>query len=333
MADITGPVLTDADRDFIAQPELSGLIFFARHYESPAQLKQLCADIRAQRPDLLLCVDQEGGRVQRFRDGFTALPPMMTLENLLHEDEAAAIELATELGWLMAWEVRCQGVHLSFAPVLDIERDVSRVIGDRAFGHSAGTVITLATAFVQGMAQAGMAAVGKHFPGHGAVVADSHKDLPVDERSRGALEYDMQPFQQLMAQGLLAGIMPAHVVYPALDPLHTAGFSRLWLQDILRDGLGFQGVIFSDDLTMAGAASVGSYGQRAQAAMDAGADALVVCNDPDGAQQVVEQVRQQCHEQGWQHLDLSALQGNPDALHTEANQQRADAVRRLLSRF
>ena len=329
IADIPATELTDEDRRFIAQPELSGLIFFARNYQSPQQLAKLCADIRAERPDLLLCVDQEGGRVQRFRDGFTRLPPMLTLEAIFHQDEARAIGLAREQGWLMAWEVRRQGVHLSFAPVLDIERDISRVIGDRAFGHSAEVVITLASAFVEGMSEAGMAAVGKHFPGHGAVEADSHKDLPVDERSEQALDYDLRPFAELMDRRLLAGIMPAHVVYPAVDAEHTAGFSRRWLQDILRQQLQYNGVIFSDDLTMAGAASVGSYAQRAQAAMDAGADALVVCNNTDGAQQVIDQVRLQC-QQGWQHLDLQYLQGSMEQLDSDESERRAQSVRRVL---
>jgi len=331
IADIPATELTATDQEFIRQPEISGLIFFARNYQSPQQLAQLCSDIRSVRSDLLLCVDQEGGRVQRFREGFTRLPAMMTLEKHYLQDAAGALQLAHELGWLMAWEVHCQGVHLSFAPVLDIERDISQVIGDRAFGHSPDVVIALASAFVNGMAEAGMSAVGKHFPGHGAVVADSHKDLPVDPRSRSELDYDMQPFKALMQRRLLAGIMPAHVVYPAVDADNTAGFSRHWLHHILRTELNFDGVIFSDDLTMAGAASVGDYGQRAQAAMNAGADALVVCNNPDGAQQVVDQVRQQQRNKGWQHLDLTALQGNMDNLNTDISEQRAAAVRQQLN--
>ena len=310
IADIAGTQLTDADKAFITQPEISGLIFFARNYTSPEQLAALAADILALRPDLLLCVDQEGGRVQRFRDGFTRLPPMLKLESLYRNDPVLAEKTAHELGWLMASEVRACGVHLSFAPVLDIERDCSQVIGDRAFGHDAEVVTLLASAFVRGMNEAGMSAVGKHFPGHGAVVADSHLALPVDERSRDELDYDMRPFAELNSRGLLAGVMPAHVVYPAVDAVHTAGFSQRWLQQILRTELQFSGVIFSDDLTMAGAASVGSYADRAQAAVAAGANALVVCNVREGAQQVVDAVRQWRAEQALVcHLDLSALQG------------------------
>lgn len=309
IADIGGLQLSPDDHEFLRQPELSGLIFFARNYQSPQQLCELTAAIRELRPDLLLCVDQEGGRVQRFREGFTRLPPMLMLENVYRCSEQEALELAHELGWLMASEVRACGVHLSFAPVLDIERDVSQVIGDRAFGHSAGVVIALAGAFIAGMQEAGMAAVGKHFPGHGAVAADSHLALPVDERALDELETDLQPFARLIAAGGLAGIMPAHVVYPAVDAAHTAGFSAIWLQEILRQRLQFNGVIFSDDLSMAGAASAGDYAGRTQAALAAGANALLVCNDRHAAQQVIEAVREQQQRLPRPHLDLQSWQG------------------------
>ncbi|WP_430462063.1 beta-N-acetylhexosaminidase [Thalassolituus sp. LLYu03] len=324
IADIQGTVLTSEDREFLRQPEISGLIFFARNYTSPEQLTALTADILSIRPDLLLCVDQEGGRVQRFRDGFTRLPPMLKLETLFRSDAALAEATAHELGWLMASEVRACGVHLSFAPVLDIERDCSQVIGDRAFGHDADVVSCLAAAFVRGMNDAGMSAVGKHFPGHGAVVADSHLALPVDERSRAELDYDMRPFSALNQAGLLAGVMPAHVVYPAVDEINTAGFSAHWLQKILRGELQFKGVIFSDDLTMAGAASVGTYADRARAALDAGANALVVCNVRDGAQQVIDALRQWRQQNpAMETLDLSGLQGPQNA----PDEVRAIAVR------
>ena len=332
IADLPGTVLSAQERDFIRQPQLAGLIFFARNYESPQQLARLTADIRTVRPDLLLCVDQEGGRVQRFREGFTRLPPVMALEGLWQQNRAAAEQMARDLGWLMAYEVRRQGVHLSFAPVLDIERGVSRVIGDRAFGHDATTVIQLASAFVAGMNAAGMSAVGKHFPGHGAIAADSHLALPLDPRPLAELEYDMSPFRALNDAGLLAGIMPAHVVYPAVDEQHTAGFSPLWLQQILRRQLGFNGVIFSDDLTMEGAASAGDYALRARAAMQAGANALVVCNNPAGAQQVIDAVCQQLQQPGWQALSLQYLQG-PDVLSSLADEEQAEHIRTRLTMF
>lgn len=305
VADIAGTELSADDIGFIQQPELSGLIFFARNYKNPQQLTELTASIRAIRPDLILTADQEGGRVQRFREGFTRLPAMLTLESLYQNNTEHGLQLAHELGWLMASEVRSCGVHLSYAPVLDIERDLSLVIGDRAFGHDAETVTALAGAFVAGMNEADMLAVGKHFPGHGAVVADSHLSLPIDERSADELQYDIRPFKQLINQQKLIGIMPAHVVYSAVDANNTAGFSPLWLQQILRKALGFNGIIFSDDLSMQGAASVGGYAERTQAAVAAGANALLVCNDRNAAQQVINAVR----ELQPQHLNLASLQG------------------------
>ena len=319
VADIEGTELTAADREFLLQPEICGLIFFARNYQSPQQLKALTRDILSLRPDLLLCVDQEGGRVQRFREGFTRLPPMLALEKEYQHNSTKALTLAHELGWLMAAELRQQGVHLSFAPVLDIETDVSQVIGDRAFGHDADTVIVLASAFVRGMNEAGMLAVGKHFPGHGAIAADSHLALPVDSRSRIELNNDIEPFHALMSMGLLSGIMPAHVIYPAVDSDNTAGFSAHWLQNILRTELQFNGVIFSDDLSMAGAASVGSYAERAGCAMRAGANALLVCNDRSAAQQVILAVREQLQQPGWQTLSLAGLQGTAGGLQGTAD--------------
>lgn len=307
VADIKGLTLSDQDYEFLQQPELSGLILFSRNYESPVQLTELASSIKAVRPDLLLCVDQEGGRVQRFRDGFTLLPAMLSLEPLYQQNKDEALALAQDLGWLMAAEVRQQGVHLSFAPVLDIDFGCSEVIGNRAFGKSAEVVIQLAGAFIEGMAEAGMAAVGKHYPGHGGVVADSHFDLPVDTRTLAELQEDIEPFRQLIAAQTLAGIMPAHVLYKAVDADNNAGFSSTWLQHILRQELGFDGVIFSDDLTMA-AADIGSYEQRTEAAIAAGGNALLVCNDREAAQRVIEEVRRQQHA-GLPHLDLQPMQG------------------------
>jgi beta-N-acetylhexosaminidase len=304
IADIGGLELTAEDKTFLQQPEISGLIFFARNYQSPEQLKTLTAELRAVRPDILLTVDQEGGRVQRFREGFTRFAPMMMYEAIYKNDAQHALALAKDGGWLLASELIEHGVDLTFAPVLDIERDCSQVIGDRAFGHDADTVSALASAWIEGLQSAGMMAVGKHFPGHGAVVADSHKELPVDSRSTGELDYDIQPFKALIADNKLGGIMPAHVVYPAVDSEHTAGFSAIWLQNILRKQLGFTGTIFSDDLSMEGAASGGDFYQRSFAAANAGANALVVCNNREAAQQVINAARDM-HSAGTQRLDLS----------------------------
>lgn len=285
IVDIEGTELTDGDRSLLLNPLVCGLILFSRNYESPEQLSVLTQSIHQLRADLLICVDQEGGRVQRFRDGFTRLPPMLLLESLYQRNADQALDLATGLGWLMAVELIEAGVHLSFAPVLDIERGCSQVIGDRAFAQTAEVVTELAGRFLQGLVSTGMKAVGKHFPGHGAVAADSHVSLPVDSRTREELEYDLQPFKAMHSQ--LSGIMPAHVRYDAVDHQNTAGFSAIWLQQILRQQIGFQGVIFSDDLSMEGAASVGGYRERTARAIEAGCNVLLACNNRQAAIDVV----------------------------------------------
>ena len=304
IADLGGTELTAADETFLQNPLLTGLILFARNYSDPQQLKSLTAAVRAVRPDLLITADQEGGRVQRFRTGFTRFAPMLTLETLFREDPEVAVACARDGGWLLASELAAHGVDLTFAPVLDIERDCSRVIGDRAFGHTADVVTRLAGAWCEGLKAAGMRTVGKHFPGHGAVVADSHHELPVDPRSAEELEYDIQPCASLINRGAIDGIMPAHVVYPAIDAERTAGFSARWLQHRLRAQLGFTGVIFSDDLSMAGAASGGDFYQRSFAAAEAGANALVVCNNRDAALEVLRAATD-LHESGRPVLNLA----------------------------
>lgn len=303
IADIAGTTLTVQDIEFLQQPELSGLIFFARNYQSPEQLKTLSANIARLRPDLLLCVDQEGGRVQRFREGFTRLPAMLKLAEYYAGDAESALNLAQDIGYLLACELLSCGVHLSFTPVLDIERGISQVIGDRALGKDAETVLALARRLIDGLQEQGLYAVGKHFPGHGAIAADSHLALPVDERSLDELSYDMQPFAALIQERKLLGIMPAHVLYPQVDAEHNAGFSPRWLKQILRQQLGFSGVIFSDDLSMQGAACVGDYSARTLAAVQAGANALLVCNNRDAAWDVIKTLR--AEQKALVHLDLS----------------------------
>ncbi len=305
ITDVAGTELTAADRELLLEPELSGIIFFARNYESPDQLRALTSSIRELRPDLLLTADQEGGRVQRFRDGFSRVAPMMTLESIYLDDPGHACRLAFDGARLLATELIQHGVDLTFAPVLDVEQDCSRVIGDRAFGHDSKVVADLAGAWAEGLRSVGMLAVGKHFPGHGGVVADSHLELPHDHRPEAELAEDISPFSALIKRHLLSGIMPAHVVYSAVDADHTAGFSEVWLQQILRDQLGFEGVIFSDDLSMAGAASGGDFYQRSLAAAHAGANALVVCNNPEASREVVRAVRS-LREQGYTPLSLAA---------------------------
>lgn len=277
MLDIAGTWLTAEDRQIIRQPEVAGLILFGRNVEHPRQVRELAAAIRAVRPDLLLAVDQEGGRVQRLRQGFLRLPAMRAIA-----DNANADVLAEHCGWLMATEVLAVGLDMSFAPVLDLDYQRSAVVGSRAFEADAQRATRLAGAFIRGMSAAGMAATGKHFPGHGWAEADSHVAIPVDERSLEQIRAsDLQPFAQLSRQ--LAAVMPAHVIYPQVDD-QPAGFSRRWLQDILRGELQFSGVIFSDDLSMAGAHVVGDAACRIEAALSAGCDMGLVCNDRAAAE-------------------------------------------------
>lgn len=277
MLDVGGYWLTAEDRQLLRQPQVGGLIIFARNIEHPRQVLELSRSIRALRPDLILAVDQEGGRVQRLRQGFVRLPAMRALAA-----QANAEVLAEHCGWLMATEVLAVGLDISFAPVLDLDHQRSQVIGARAFESDPLRAADLASAFIRGLRAAGMAATGKHFPGHGWAEADSHVAIPVDERSLEEIRAcDLQPFARLA--GELDGMMPAHVIYPQIDA-QPAGFSRRWLQDILRGELGFSGVIFSDDLSMAGAHVVGDAGERIEAALNAGCDMGLVCNDRAAAE-------------------------------------------------
>lgn len=288
MLDLEGTELSLEERELLQHPLCGGLIFFSRNFESVEQLEKLIHDIRAATPHrILLSVDHEGGRVQRFRDGFTKLPALATLHRE-SKDEASALRAARHHAWLMASELRAMDIDFSFAPVLDLNYGVSEVIGDRAFHGDIDIVASMSKAYIAGMHDAGMAATGKHFPGHGAVIADSHLEIPVDERDFNTLnQYDMQPFTKSILNGLDA-VMPAHVIYPQVDS-QPAGFSSVWLQDILRKQLAFDGVIFSDDLNMEGASFAGNYAQRAEAALDAGCDMVLVCNNRAGVIQVMDQ--------------------------------------------
>ncbi len=280
MLDIAGTKLFDYEREIINHPNTGAVILFSRNYESPEQITTLIQNIRAARQgDILIAVDQEGGRVQRFQNGFARLPPAA-----LYENEPKISEVA---GWLMAAELLAVGVDFSFAPVLDVDFGVSTIIGNRAFSKNSEKVTQLASEFRRGMVRAGMAATGKHFPGHGAVALDSHLTLPIDERDLETIRNsDLQPFRQLISEGL-EGIMPAHVLYSQIDA-QPAGFSDFWIQKILRAELGFDGVVFSDDLSMEGAASVGDFSDRAKVALQAGCDMVLVCNNPTAAEQVLD---------------------------------------------
>ncbi|MEY2700807.1 MAG: hypothetical protein RIQ52_1562 [Pseudomonadota bacterium] len=279
LLDLPGTTLEQSDIHRIRHPECAGLILFSRNFQDTAQLSSLIRSVRDLRPELLIAVDHEGGRVQRFRQGFTRLPAAACYASATLED----IEHA---GWLMAAELRAVGVDFSFAPVLDVDSGISAIIGDRAFATEPEQVSTRALAWMRGMHRAGMAATGKHFPGHGGVALDSHESLPVDDRSLEALRRrDLRPFADLIAAGMEA-VMPAHVVYPAVDR-QPAGYSARWLQQELVATMGFRGAIFSDDLGMAGAAGAGSYPERASAALKAGCHVLLVCNQPAAADAVL----------------------------------------------
>ncbi len=291
MLDLEGGHLRHEEQHLLAQAEVGGVIFFARNYEDPQQLMRLVHEIRRRRPDILLAVDQEGGRVQRLREGFQLLPEMAVFGTLYERAPDEALAAARLVGWLMASEVLALGIDISFAPVLDLNPGISEIIGRRAVHADPLIATAVLQAYIAGMTAAGMAATGKHFPGHGSVVADSHLDLPVDQRSWAEIEqYDLQPFQALAS--VLRGVMPAHVLYSQVDE-RPAGFSSFWLQEVLRTRLGYQGAILSDDLSMRGAVHYGSVQDRVDLAIAAGCDMVLVCNDREAAEQALMHLQRQ----------------------------------------
>lgn len=319
MLDIEGMELTAEDRELFAHPAVNGLILFSRNYQDTEQLDGLMRQIRECRDgSLLVAVDHEGGRVQRFRDGFTRLPALRPVGDLYETDPAQAKALAEAHGWLIASELRAYDIDLAFSPVLDLDLGLSAVIGDRALHSDPQIVSDLALSLMAGLRRAGMAATGKHFPGHGGVEADSHLDLPIDERDLDELRAkDLIPFKALSDAGM-ESVMPAHVLYPKIDD-KPAGFSQRWVEDILRQELGFDGAVFSDDLSMEGAAATGSYADRAWAALNAGCDVALVCNNRQGAVEIVDAVGADyaatlgTERAGKIHQRLAALRGSQGA--------------------
>lgn len=290
MVDLATDCISGQEMKLLQSPQVGGVILFSRNFTSVERLIALIDDIHELRhPRLLIAIDQEGGRVQRLREGFTQLPAINLLGKVYDVDPKRASELATVSGWLMASELRSVGIDFSFAPILDLNFGVSQVIGDRAFHKDPEIVATLAGRYIQGMRNAGMQAVGKHFPGHGAVTADSHIELPTDKRAfQDIAMQDLVPFKRMIDQGL-AGLMSAHVIYEKVDPI-IATFSKLWLQDVLRKQLEFEGVIFSDDLSMKAADCNDEYLLRTQKALDAGCDMALICNSSENACLVAEQL-------------------------------------------
>ena len=321
MLDIDGLSLTPADRELLREPAVGGVILFTRNYDSPVQLGELVADIRAVRsPPLIVAVDHEGGRVQRFREGFSTIPPMRRIGREFNGNAEAGQTLARQAGWLIASELRAADIDLCFAPCVDLDWGVSEIIGNRSFHRQPEVVGELAAAFARGLRSAGMAAIAKHFPGHGAVVADSHLKLPVDRREYSDVLDDMRPYDRLVGNGLIAGVMTAHVIYRGLDEM-PASFSAYWIQQELRSRLGFDGAVFCDDLSMKATRDYGSISTRANRALKAGCDMVLVCNDRPAAQKTVADLRD--YSNPLSLVRLARLHGTGQVLRDELLESEA----------
>jgi beta-N-acetylhexosaminidase len=330
MVDVAGTQLTLEDIDVLRHPLIGSVILFTRNYQNPQQITALCAAIRAVRtPHLLIAVDQEGGRVQRFREGFTRLPAVRLLGRRFDADRRQGLLAAHSVGWLMAAELRSVGVDFSFAPCVDLDYGLSEIIGDRAFHSDPDAAGALAAAYLAGMREAGMAAVAKHFPGHGAVTADSHVALPVDRRELADMEPDLRPYR-LLIDNQLPGIMAAHVEYPAVDAL-PASLSKRWVSEILRGSLGFHGCVFADDLSMAGAAAFGHASERVRRAAEAGCDVLPICNDRPAVLAVLRTFEPDiCTPASQARLVRMRARGEPP-VDLASNPQRNDALATIAS--
>ena len=334
MLDLSGCELTPEETELLDHPLVGGVILFSRNYHDQKQLKALTEQIRfVTRNKIIIATDHEGGRVQRFREGFSLIPPMGKIYPQAEHDMARAQGNCEQFGWLMAAELLAFDIDISFAPVLDIH-GVSEVIADRSFHHKPEVIVPLASQFIKGMHRAGMRATGKHFPGHGNVKADSHIAMPVDNRSEAEIvAHDMRIFTEINQQSLLDGVMPAHVVYPRVDKL-PAGFSKVWIEKYLRQKMQFDGAVFSDDLSMHGASLMGNIAQRAEAALGAGCDMVLVCNNPNGAAQVIDSLSINAFVDHPLNRRLPKLAKGPsDDFHTLRNSQEYRVAQNTLEQF
>ncbi|MGQ0654009.1 MAG: beta-N-acetylhexosaminidase [Betaproteobacteria bacterium] len=328
VVDVPGTALTEDDLKRIRHPAAGAVILFARNYETPDQLTLLCEELKKQRePELPICVDHEGGRVQRFREGFTLIPPMRTLGKLWDRDRQLGKDAATAIGYVIASELGAHGVDFSFAPCLDLDYGGSSVIGDRALHYDPTAVGALGACLVRGLGQGGVAAVGKHFPGHGYATADSHVAAPTDDRPFAQIfRKDVLPYKAVIEAGL-AGVMPAHVVYTQVDH-EPAGYSKHWLQEVLRGQLKFEGVVFSDDLSMEGAAVAGGPPERARAATAAGCDMVLLCNNPQGLDELLESLKD-VPLQRPERVEKMLRQGGRDLRKSVAYRESQETLRKL----
>ena len=286
MIDIEGPFLNQEDIELIGSPHVGGLILFERNFLDRNQITDLCFEIKSKKPEIIIAVDQEGGRVQRFKKGFSQIPPMQRLGDLVSYDKHAGLDLCKNAGWLIASELIASGIDLSFSPVLDLDQDLSSIIGDRAFSDQIDIVIECARAFIFGMNEAGMACVGKHFPGHGSISEDSHLEKPIDRRALNEIENkDLIPFKELINN--LDGIMTAHILFPDVDE-RIATFSKIWIKQILREQMKFEGMIFSDDLSMEGTNEFKSFYDKTKNAIISGCEMVLICNNREGAKDALK---------------------------------------------
>ena len=286
MIDIEGPFLSQEDIELIGSPHVGGLILFERNFLDRNQITDLCFEIKSKKPEIIIAVDQEGGRVQRFKKGFSQIPPMQRLGDLVSYDKHAGLDLCKNAGWLIASELIASGIDLSFSPVLDLDQDLSSIIGDRAFSDQIDIVIECARAFIFGMNEAGMACVGKHFPGHGSISEDSHLEKPIDRRALYEIENkDLIPFKELINN--LDGIMTAHILFPDVDERITT-FSKIWIKQILREQMKFEGMIFSDDLSMEGTNEFKSFYDKTKNAIISGCEMVLICNNREGAKDALK---------------------------------------------